>query len=74
MLKKTNDGSWSTFRSLTLLRQCSITIAINMNFKTTLTKRINTQQVNALDTYIFATNLVLLLLTRKMSLCAGYSP
>ena len=50
-LKKGNGGSRSTFRSSTLLRQCSITSALYSIFRTVMTKRINRPQ-DAGGTYI----------------------
>ena len=59
-LKKVNGCSPSPFRFWTLLRPYSITIDLDIIFRTALTKRINTQE------------LVLLFLTLKISLSAGY--
>ena len=46
-LKKGNGGSRSAFTSRTLMRQFFITSALYMIFRTVLTNRINTHQVNA---------------------------
>ena len=51
-LKKENSGSRSPFSSSTFLRECSMTSALYMIFKTVMKKRINSPQVNARCTYI----------------------
>ena len=51
-LKKGNGGSMSQFTSSTLLRQCLITSALYIMFRTVTTKRINSPQVNARGTYV----------------------
>ena len=69
ILKKGNDSSRSPFRSSILLRQYSIISALHMIFRTVAWQNqiILSKQMNQI-------NLVLLLLTLKMSLSDGYSP
>ena len=51
-LKKGNGGSMSQFTSSALLRQCLITSALYIIFRTVMTKRINSPQVNPRGIYV----------------------